>query len=241
MTKKYILRLRSSDGEYLRPNEYHSERDSLSLGNMRFAKLMGNETCDVTFKETTLNLHQLCQAHPNGKWMVRPTFFNLYCPKGLRVADQVVGRALTVNSVVESGFIKTANITRKCAGVDIIIDQFNSPYVASSNPTHGLTLATANCDIATPTDETNASLGTDEGPNTEPVAFSLENADACGKICHINRDGFLTVRLRDSVLSNNDHLSRLVTISENGNVLRVPDFVLELELEPYYDTDHREY
>jgi len=39
MTKKYILRLRSSDGEYLRPNEYHSERDSLSLGNMRFAKL----------------------------------------------------------------------------------------------------------------------------------------------------------------------------------------------------------
>ena len=240
MTKKYVVRLRSSDGEYLRPNEYHS-REPAENGNKRAAKGFGNEVCDVTFKETKLNLHQLCQAHPNGKWSIRCTYFNIYCSKGLRVMDFENPKEVTILGVTETGFLKESGAVRKCAGIDIIIDQFNSPYVASSNPTHGLALATANCDIATPTDETFGATGTDPGPNTQPVAFTLENSDACSKICHINRDGFLTVRLRDSVQSSNDRFSRLVTIDEGGQVQRVPDFVLELELTPYYDTDHREY
>lgn len=233
-SKKYLLRLRSSDGEVLNPNTFHG-------GDPNRVKNLGNEVCDVRFRQTALNLYSLLGGHPNGKFNVRVSYFNLYSPKGIRVQDDMSKIESPVINLVNDTVMDIEGAKRKCAGIDIICDEFNSPFVASSNPQHGTVLATAGAKIAQATDETNGAGGTDPGKNIEPIAFTLTDEMTCAKTCNFTKDGFLHIRLRDSAVSNNGRFSQLVSYNEDQEVVAMPNFVLELEFTPYYENDHREY
>ena len=92
--KKYIIRLKSSDGTFLCPNTLHPGlKDGVPvIGGANDASL-GNEVCDVIFEEKKLGLHSLFRNH-EGKWNCRISYFGLYAAKGIRILEDKTPKAV---------------------------------------------------------------------------------------------------------------------------------------------------
>ena len=217
--RKYHFRLRSADA-----TRFENPLNTQGLP-------LKNSTCDVIFNENQIGLRDLLKMHPHNKFYCKVVYFGLYAEKGVRVYQK------GVTPIVKS------NALAKCAGIDIMIDEFKGCYYKSSDEDQHTVLATANADFVQPTDETNRASGsTDTGPNIEACGFYIGANEAPTRIVSITNKGTLSMRIRHSAVNPNigvghQHYekSHLCTFDEDGNLLAFPHYVAEFELTPYLE------